>query len=188
MSMKITFELSRSDLEHFKQVLNRAREAAQNLSGEEIIENASKVLTKVNKADTSDFIRDQMNKLETLIGMVVDEGWGLEEDDRARIINAMAYFSEADDLIPDHIPGLGFLDDAIVIEIVAQELKHEIQAYRDFVVFRAAEACRLGEDANSLSKASWLEERRKQLHSRMRNRRRRGGGRGGGTKSPFSLL
>jgi hypothetical protein len=188
MSMKITFDLSRSDLEHFKQVLDRARDAAQDLSQKQIIENASKVLSKVYSTDTSDFIRDQMNKLETLIGMVIDKGWGLEDEDSRRIVNALAYFSESDDLIPDHIPGLGFLDDAIVIEIVAQELKHEIQAYRDFVVFRAAESCRLGEDAVDLDKATWLEERRKQLHSRMRRRRRRGGGRGEGTKSPFSLL
>ncbi len=186
--MKITFELTHSDLEHFKQVLHRAREAAQQLTPEQIVENASKVLSKVNGSDTSDFIREQMNKLETLIGMALDEGWGLEDEDRRRIIDAMAYFSETDDLIPDHIPGLGFLDDAIVIEMVAQELEHEIQAYRDFVVFRSAEACRLGEDASSLNKASWLEERRKQLHSRMRRRRRRAGGRGDGTRSPFSLL
>lgn len=188
MSMKITFDLSRSDLEHFQQVLNRARDSAQGLGQEEIIDNASRLLSKVNASQTSDFIRDQMIKLETLIGMVVDQGWGLEAEDKNRIVSALAYFSDSDDLIPDHIPGLGFLDDAIVIEIVAQELKHEIQAYRDFVVFRAAESCRLGEDAASLDKASWLEERRKQLHSRMRQRRRRGGGRGDGTKSPFSLL
>ena len=188
MSMKITFELTRSDLEHFKAVLDRARDAARDLSQKQIIDNASRVLKKVNETETSDFIRDQMSKLETLIGMVIDEGWGLEAEDRARIVNALAYFSESDDLIPDHIPGLGFLDDAIVIEIVAQELRHEIQAYRDFVVFRAAESCRLGEDAAALDKATWLEERRKQLHSRMRRRRRRGRGSGDGGSSPFSLF
>ena len=123
--MKITFELTRSDLEHFKQVLDRARATAQHLTAEQIVENASNVLSRVNDSDTSDFIRDQMNKLETLIGMALDEGWGLEEEDRRRIIGAMAYFSETDDLIPDHIPGLGFLDDAIVIEMVTRELKHE---------------------------------------------------------------
>lgn len=188
MGMKITFNLSRSDLEHFKEVLLRARETSKDLSAKQIIENASAVLNRVNASDTSDFIRDQMSKLETLIGMVLDEGWGLEEEDRQRIVNALAYFSEADDLIPDHIPGLGFLDDAIVIEIVARELEPEIQAYRDFVVYRAAEACRLGQGAGELNKADWLEERRRQLHSRMRRRRRRGRGRGDGGKSPFSLL
>ena len=185
--MKITFELSRTDLQHFKAVLDRARESASKLDAKEIIDNASKILALVNSTDTSDFIRDRMNKLDTLIGMVIDEGWGMEEEDRRRILNALAYFSESEDLIPDHIPGLGFLDDAIVIEIVARELRHEIEAYRDFVVFRAAEACRLGEEASDLNRGDWLEERRQQLHSRMRRRRRRGRG-GGERKSPFSLL
>ena len=78
------------------------------------------------------------------------------------------------------------LDDAIMIEMVNQELKHEIQAYRDFCVFRAAEANRLGNEAMELGRSDWLEERRKQLHSRMRRRRtRKGSGKG---NSPFSLF
>jgi hypothetical protein len=104
------------------------------------------------------------------------------------VIEALAYFSESDDLIPDDIPGLGFLDDAIMIELVSMELEHEIQAYRDFVIYRAAEAGRKGEDTGMLERADWLEERRQQLHSRMRRRRRRGRGGGDGGKSPFSLL
>ena len=185
--MKISFELSQSDLEHFKEVMARARKAAGHLSTQEIVDNASELLAQVNRSETSSFIRNRMNKLETLIGMAIDKGWGLTEEDRKRVVEALAYFSEADDLIPDDIPGLGFLDDAIMIELVCQELEHEIQAYRDFVVYRAAEACRKGEDAHALERADWLEERRQQLHSRMRRRRRRGGGSSGG-KSPFSLL
>jgi len=114
------------------------------------------------------------------------EGWGLVDEDRQRVADALAYFSEADDLIPDDIPGLGFLDDAIMIEIVSEELKHEMQAYRDFVVFRAAEQARLGEQADTVERTDWLETRRQQLHSRMR-RRRRGGKRGRGGSS-FSLF
>ena len=186
--MKISFELSQSDLEHFKEVMARARKAASHLSIQEIVDKASELLTQVNRSETSSFIRSRMHVLETLIGMVIDKGWGLAQDDRKRVVEALAYFSEADDLIPDDIPGLGFLDDAIMIELVSRELEHEIQAYRDFVVYRAAEACRKGEDANALERADWLEERRQQLHSRMRRRRRRGGGGAGGGKSPFSLL
>ncbi len=185
--MKISFELSQSDLEHFKEVMARARKAASHLSTQEIVDNASELLAHVNRSATSTFIRDRMSQLETLIGMAIDKGWGLTDDDLKRVVEALAYFSEPDDLIPDNIPGLGFLDDAIMIELVSQELEHEIKAYRDFVVYRAAEACRKGEDANALERADWLEERRQQLHSRMRRRRRRGGG-SGSSKSPFSLL
>lgn len=185
--MRISFELSEADLEHFKSVMNRAREAAHDKDDRSIIDAASRVLAQVNQSETSDFIRDRMNTLETLIGMSVDQSWGLMEEDRQRVIAALSYFSEADDLIPDDIPGLGFLDDAIMVEIVSKELKHEIQAYRDFVVFRAAEQARLGEEAEDVERTDWLETRRKQLHSRMRRRRRRGDGSGKG-RSPFSLF
>jgi hypothetical protein len=185
--MKISFELSESDLEHFREVMVRARKGSSHLSTQEIIDNACKLISVVNRSDTSSFIRNRVNELETLIGMVVDKGWGITEEDHKRVIEALAYFSETDDLIPDDIPGLGFLDDAIMIELVTRELEHEIHAYRDFVVFRAAESARKGEDASNLDRADWLEERRQQLHSRMRRRRRRSGG-GDSGKSPFSLL
>jgi hypothetical protein len=185
--MEITFELSDEDLEFFRQAMLRARERAKGLDAETIIRNARSLLNRVAESDTSDFIRERMGRLETLIGLVVDTGWGMEQEDRDRVLEAMSYFSDPEDLIPDDIPGLGYLDDAIMIEMVGRELKHEIQAYRDFCVYRAAESSRLGQEAVQLERSDWLEERRQQLHSRMRRRRRRGRGDGGG-RSPFSLF
>lgn len=184
--MEITFELSDDDLQYFRRVMERSRERAGDVDESAIIDNARRLSADIAVAETSDFIRERVSRLESLIGMVLDDGWGLEHDDRERVLEALAYFSDPEDLIPDDVPGLGFLDDAIMIEMVCRELRHEIQAYRDFCVYRAAETSRLGQEALQLERSDWLEERRQQLHSRMRRRRRRGGG--GGGRSPFSLF
>lgn len=187
MSLHISFRLSQSDLDYFSGVLRQARENARGISEQQIIDSAKQLLEKVNRSDSTDFIRDHMGQLETLISMAVDEAWGLIEEDRERVLAALSYFSEPHDLIPDDTPVLGFIDDAIMIEIVCKALEHEIQAYGEFLVFRAAETNRRGEDATQVQRTDWLEQRRQQLHARMR-RRRDGHPSSNKTKSPFSLF
>ena len=194
MTLHINFELSESDLQRFYEAMMRVRENASGRSLQQVADSAKQLLEQINQSDTTDFIRDRMSQLDMLIDMATDQGWRLVGDDLERVLTALSYFCEPGDLVPDDIPGLGYIDDAIMIEIICHELQHEIQAFKEFVAFRNAEARRLGADALNMQKAEWLDERRQQLHSRMRRRRKsRGKVRGSRSrdrriKSPFSLL
>lgn len=191
MTLHINFELSESDLERFYKAMMRVRQNASGKNPQQITDSAQQLISQIKQSDTTDFIRDRMDQLEMLVNMATDQGWGLHGDDLERVLTALSYFCEPGDLVPDDIPGLGYIDDAIMIDIICHELEHEIQAFKEFVAFRAAEARRLGDDALNMQKAEWLDERRQQLHSRMRRRRESNGSgrsRGRRVKSPFSLL
>ncbi len=191
MTMRVTFELQPEDLKHFRLIMREARDAAKSLTADEILSAANNLLREIEDAKVPHFIEERLKRLRTLIGMVEDDEWSLPQEETSRVLNALAYFAEPEDLIPDHIPGLGFLDDAIMIELVARELRHEIEAYDDFCAFREREGARRrskGQD-DDVTRGQWLETRRTELMSRMRRRRRRDRGRKrSGGRSPLSLL
>src|SRR5690606_7594424 len=127
-----------------------------------------------------DFIMQRLLRLDDMIAMARDEAWALAGEDRDRVLGALAYFCNPDDVIPDHVQVLGFLDDAIMIELSVRELAHELEAYDAFCDYRGAQAKRRGLEAEKLGRTDWLDSRREELVERMHTRRRRGGGLGSG--------
>ncbi len=188
MTLRIAFDLSEDDLKHFRKEMRRAREVRDKTDDETVIKAAEDLLSQIKTATVPDFISRRLGRLKILIDMVRDEGWAIAEDERSRVVAALAYFANPNDLIPDEIPGLGFLDDAIMIELAARALRHEIEAYEDFCKFRTAEATRRGKRASELVRADFIVERRKQLHSRIRRRRRSTRRRRGGRISSLDLF
>ena len=186
MPLSISFELSDQDLEHFVAAQRGATEAAGNKSQEEIIQAGEELLKQAQATPVPDFISQRLNKLDNLIAMVRDEGWSLSEEDRKRVLAALVYFADPADVIPDSVPVLGYLDDAIMIELCVRDLKHEIDAYDDFCDFRESEARRLGLDPATVGSADWLESRRVELQNRMHQRRERDFGTGYGASSGYA--
>ena len=174
MPLDITFTLSDRDLERFKTVAMTARsQATEQKSPAEIEKAAYKIVDVAMNSDLPDFIADRLLELKVLLDMMRDEEWGLGDNHRKRIISALSYFADPIDLIPDHIPGIGFLDDAMFVEIVMRELRSEVEAYNEFVEFRAAEEERLvaeGKDPNN-DRDAWLAPKRDELHDRIENAR-----------------
>lgn len=177
MALDITFTLSDEDLEHFQEIVDRAKMAMEDDKESGQIETAAQQMIDEARArgDLPDFISSRLFKLETVINMVRDEEWKLNEEERARIRGALVYFTNPQDLIPDSIPGLGFLDDAIYVELILRELKNEIEHYEEFCIFRSNEERKRleqGQDPHT-DREDWLKDKRAQLHARMRRYRRK---------------
>ena len=185
MGLRVTFELDDKDLRHFRLIMQQARTTAARIAPEDIVATAEQLLASIGPDGAPAFVVERLKKLRLLIDMLKDIEWRLPQAEANRVLNALAYFAEPEDLIPDSIPGLGYLDDAIMIELICRELKHEIEAYQDFCDYRTRTRQNSGRDTR-VSRDDWLENRRAELQSRMRRRKRKE--RGGKAPNSIRLL
>ncbi|MFW2403500.1 MAG: YkvA family protein [Gammaproteobacteria bacterium] len=175
MSLSITFELSDTDIEHFLAMAREAQEAisASGMSPDKVTAGVRELFAQAHDKDLPEFISTRLDKLETLVNMVDDDEWQLPKEDLDRVVSAIAYFANPDDLIPDRVPGIGFLDDAIMAELVVESLNGELTTYEEFCAYRSAEEKRRknqGLDPN-VGREDWLADKRSVLHNRMRKLR-----------------
>lgn len=182
MPFDITITLSDSDLQKFQESIDKGKLAVNDQQGAEAIEgSASELIELATSGDLPQFVHDRILKLQILLNMIRDTEWKLTEAEIHSIRGALYYFVDPEDLIPDHIPGIGFLDDAMYAEIIVQELKTEIKMYQEFCQFRIAEENRQRNKGIDpyVGREEWIADKRATLHARMRERRAlRTGGRG----------
>lgn len=174
MSMDINIQLSDDDLKFFVQGMRNAEDRLKGRDPAAIVADARAQLADIRAAHVPPFIADRLGSVESLIAMETDEGFNLPDADRRRVLAALAYLADTDDLIPDTLPVLGFLDDAIVIELCRQDLRFEIEAYDEFVAWRAGEARARGEEPGTLKvqRADWAEAQAAEAIAHMQRRRR----------------
>jgi uncharacterized membrane protein YkvA (DUF1232 family) len=168
------FELDDADLEFFRKIIREKRVGSRNIGIDDILDAAKKLLAGAREGRTPHFILRMLEQIEPLVAMVTDTEWRLPESDVRRVLAALAYFADPEDLIPDSLPGLGYLDDAVMVELACRDLEPEITAYRDFCAFREKELARrkeAGEPVAGVSRHDWLDARRGELMEQMREQR-----------------
>lgn len=190
MSLKVTFELEDKDLLYFKRSMKTARAKAVAAPEAKVIEQASAMITTVRREKVPTFVEERISKLASLIDMLGDDEWALPDADRKNVVAALAYFADPHDIIPDNVPVLGYIDDAIMIELVVKELKPVLDAFEDFMLYKSEEKSRNRNP--DVSREEWLAVKRRDLHSRMRRRRQairsRNASRGGSGRPSFRLF
>ena len=168
--LRITFTLREPDLKYLRGIMRKAAAAAAGHSEEEIVEAALKIADQVRISKPPDYVLERVETLETTSHMLMDPEYALPSSVRRRVRTGLAYFANPADLIPDQIPVLGFLDDAIMMDLVGRELRDEIQGYRDFQRFRSRISRRPARSEKP-SRADRLEQKRKQIRARIQAKR-----------------
>ena len=169
MPIQITFELSDTDLDYFRNVMRETHGKTKLRDEKQIVAGARQMARNTRKLELPDFVVERLRELDTLTRMLEDTDWSLDGGPRKRVLTALSYFANSTDLVPDPVPGLGFLDDAIIVELVVEELRPELEAYALFCGYRVEEESRAGVDPDE--KKRRLEERRRAVHARIETRR-----------------
>ena len=109
-------------------------------------------------------IARRLQDIALLAQMSADPAWRLPGSDIERIGKVKTYLDSNDDLIPDDVPEIGLLDDAILIEMLVRALRGELDDYADFLRHRARLTPK-GEpdpDAPAFERRDWLALQRAQ--------------------------
>ena len=171
MPLKVTLTIGDDDLKFFRSAIKEARAEARDSTDEEIIEAAQDMVEAMSGTNMPEFVRERVDRLDALIQMLSDTKWDLPKSIRTNVLSALVYFVNPKDLIPDSVPALGFLDDAIMIELIVRELKHDIEAYQDFLDFGRQHKERPGQTDEVVDSQEFKQVREK-LRSRGRRRAR----------------
>lgn len=103
-----------------------------------------------------DVLDRRLRRIEELRALLDDADWDADEATRARLGKLIAYIDRDDDLIPDHEPVLGKLDDVLLIELAWPAFSAEAEDYHDFSEYRATEH---PSGSGSEQRAAWIRDR-----------------------------
>lgn len=156
--------LTSNDVDRFNVLLLRLGRRDAPLDRDQVVTAARELCDCNSLAVEPPSIRERMRRIETAALMINDPGWDAANDaiDTARLV--IDYARGSDDLIPDWVPAVGRLDDAIVVETAWPRLALEIDRYLDFCRLRDMAEGAPGTRRSTLHfmRADWEQARREE--------------------------
>lgn len=154
------FPLDAGAVKRFNQLLARFQHAPLDLDQ---IATAARELPWPKADGRAPGCIEQQLKRATSIGLMIDDpGWEPANDAAAPAGLVMEYVRSRRDLIPDDLPRVGRLDDAIVIDAAWPRLADEVACYLDYCRIRRIEAelreCEVSQF--TFGRADWEQARR----------------------------
>ena len=171
---KISFTLDDSDLAYFRAIFRAAKQNAGDVDRSKIQQGVERLIKDVRAAKRAPaFVLEAVQTLEDLLKLLDDKDYAAPVNVHRSVLAALAYFADAKDVIPDDIPMVGFLDDAIMIKLVEDELKHELWGYRKFGKFRDGAEQRPWSSIAKQRLPGRLKEKRDEIRVEIREREER---------------
>lgn len=87
---------------------------------------------KLRDAKRRGVVGSLVDNVKTLYDMLRDPAFKIPGKAKAILVAGLLYFIMPIDMIPDFIPGLGFVDDAVVIGLVLAATRETLATYRRF--------------------------------------------------------
>ena len=134
-----SYRLSSLGIDRFNHVLSSLGRP-QHLDSDQIATAARLLADATDGQDMPTCIEQRLQQAEALSSMFQDRGWKPADQAFKPVRAVLAYLQDAEDLIPDWMPRVGRLDDAIVIETAWPQLSGEVLSYLDFRRLRQIES------------------------------------------------
>lgn len=156
------FRLSTLDIDRFNQLLVALGRRQGPLDCDQVV-TAARLLSDGQATEAAPpCILQRLRQAETVAQMLADPNWQPANDAVLPATKVLEYVRGYEDLIPDWLPQMGRLDDAIVIDTAWPRLEGEVRSYLDYRRLRQVEAQLRGRDSDSFSfdRGDWETARR----------------------------
>ena len=119
-------------------------------------------------------IRMRLRALRALRAMASEGAWGLDPAKQRQIALITDYAANQNRLVPDEVPVIGGLDDAVLVELAWPSLRVDLGDYLDFRRLRAEEAAMRGTNPHGFrfDRTDWIQAKSAELAWRAHVQRR----------------